>query len=436
MSKRYWMLIAFVLLTTLLASCIQTEASLPGSETTGTTTASSATVTTATVTTATSETTAVPVETTLPAEPTPSPVPDPDAASYQLDPAYPGLMFDQPLLFAVSRDGSGDAFVVERTGKIWIFADRADVETAQVFLDLSSLVDTSGQEKGLLGLAFHPDFAQNGFFYVNYTNRKGTVIARYTRQSGNSRAADPGSSQTILVFPQPYANHNGGHLAFGPDKYLYIAAGDGGSSGDPQNNAQNRANLLGKILRIDVDHPAGGANYGIPADNPFAGNDQGFREEIFAYGLRNPWRFSFDSQGVLWAADVGQNKREEIDLIEKGGNYGWSVREGTLVYKTGKGVDLASLIPPVWEYDHSQGESITGGYVYEGEQATHLKGIYIYGDYISGRIWALWIDSARVVHNSLLLDTDLNIASFGTDANGELLVVDLKGKIYRLKESS
>lgn len=381
----------------------------------------------------------IPETTTTSGLPTPAPVPvltpDPASVSLKIEPAYPKLSFDQPLYYTVSNDAGSDVYVVERTGRIKVYTDSPDTESAEVFLDISNLVNHRGQEQGLLGLAFHPDYIRNGYFYVNYTSRDNTVIARYTRQKGNDRAADPNSGLILLSFQQPYANHNGGHLAFGPDGYLYIATGDGGSGGDPQNNAQNPTNLLGKILRIDVDHTSDETAYGIPVDNPFVGNSQGYRPEIYAYGLRNPWRFSFDNQGRLWAADVGQDKIEEIDLIVKGGNYGWRLKEGTRDYKMADGIDLSSLIPPVWEYDHSQGQSVTGGYVYEGNQIPALQGAYIYGDFISGRIWALWIDDKQTVHNELILETDLKIASFGINANKELLIADLRGKIYRLIEA-
>lgn len=388
-------------------------------------------------TTAVSETTGTPSSRpTTSGQLTSRSIPDPGAVSLKIEPAYPKLTFDQPLYYTVSSGVGSDVYVVERTGRIKVFADSADSESAGVFLDISNLVNHSGQEQGLLGLAFHPDYIRNGYFYVNYTNRDSTVVARYMRQEDNGRAADPNSGVVLLTFHQPYANHNGGHLAFGPDGYLYIATGDGGSGGDPQNNSQNLTNLLGKILRIDVDHPSGETAYAIPDDNPFAGNNQGYRPEIFAYGLRNPWRFSFDSQGTLWAADVGQDKAEEIDLVVRGGNYGWRVKEGTQDYKRTDGIDLSSLTPPIWEYNHSQGQSITGGYVYEGSQLPVLQGAYIYGDFVSGRIWALWIDDSQTVHNELILKTDLKIASFGTNANNEMLIIDLRGKIYRLREAN
>lgn len=418
--------IALVALAVMSLSGCKPAATIPsGGEPTGT--ASESPATTAVGTPGTPS--AAPTTT---AQPTITPIPDPGAVAIRIEPAYPKLTFEEPLLYTVSGEAGSEVYVVERTGKIKVFTDSADADSAGLFLDLSSLVNHDGQEQGLLGLAFHPDYAENGYFYVNYTMQDSTVIARYTRQAGNSGTADPDSELVLLTFKQPYTNHNGGHLAFGPDGCLYIATGDGGSRGDPQNNAQNLTSLLGKILRIDVDHPSDGAAYGIPDDNPFAAGGQGYRPEIFAYGLRNPWRFSFDSRGALWAADVGQNKIEEIDLIVNGGNYGWSAKEGTQDYKSVAGIDISSLIPPIWEYDHSLGASVTGGYVYAGSQFPALLGAYIYGDFGSGRIWALWIDESQTVHNALILDTELNIASFGTNANNELLIVDLRGKIYRL----
>lgn len=362
------------------------------------------------------------------------PIPTPASGTYRLVDAYPALSFNQPLYFAVAGDTSRDCFVVERSGKIRVFEDRSDVQEAQTFLDISKQIDSSKQEKGLLGLAFHPDYQRNGYLYVNYTNQDHTVISRFTRRESNRLEADPASELVLLTIRQPYANHNGGQLAFGSDGFLYIATGDGGSSGDPQNNAQNQASLLGKILRIDVDHPANDKPYGIPADNPYAGNATGYAEEIFALGLRNPWRFSFDGSGNLWVADVGQNKLEEIDLVKNGGNYGWSAREGSLPYKEIPGANLAEMVAPVWEYDREQGKCVTGGYVYNGDQAPSLKGTYIYGDFISGRIWALWDFSEQQVKNQLLLKTGLKISSFGIDALGELRIVDYAGKLYRLEE--
>lgn len=348
--------------------------------------------------------------------------------------AYPHLTFDQPLEYRIAGDGSNRIFVVEKPGRILVFPNDPQVEAAEVFLDVTSLVDSNASEKGLLGLAFHPDYENNGYFFINYTDRNNTIIARYQVDPANPNRALPNSASILLTFSQPYENHNGGHIDFGPDGYLYIATGDGGSAGDPQKNAQNRGNLLGKILRIDVDNPARNLPYGIPADNPFTGNTQGWREEIYAYGLRNPWKFSFDQQrGWLWAADVGQDRMEEIDIIESGANYGWNIMEGSLCYPASSDCNQEGLKLPVWEYAHPIGEAITGGYVYYGNAVPNLYGAYVYGDYETGLIWALWLDSSQTTQdNRLLMDTDLNISSFGVDQNNELYVVDLNGKIYRI----
>jgi glucose/arabinose dehydrogenase len=245
------------------------------------------------------------------------------------------LSFSRPVDLQDPGDGSGRLFIVEQAGVILVFQNSPGASSAEVFLDIRPLVDNAGNEEGLLGLAFHPDYGDNGLFFVNYTasGPDCTVIARYRPDPRDTWRADPDSAQEILSFEQPFSNHNGGQLAFGPDGYLYIAVGDGGSGGDPLGHAQNRSTLLGSLLRIDVDSPSGGRPYGIPPDNPFAGNTQGWREEIFAYGLRNPWRFSFDPPtGRLWAADVGQNAYEKIDLIVSGGNYGWNLMEGNHCY--------------------------------------------------------------------------------------------------------
>ncbi len=359
-----------------------------------------------------------------------------DPMNYSALDAYPNLDFDQPILYTYADDGSNKVYVVERTGKIKSFENNADADTTQVFLDLSGKIDISYVEKGLLGLAFHPDFKENGYFYVNYTTLNGTVIARYSLDTENPESADISSEKILLTFPQPYKNHKGGQLEFGPDGYLYIATGDGGSGGDPHNNAQNLSSYLGKILRIDVDKATGGRSYGIPSDNPFAGNKEGYLEEIYAYGLRNPWRFSFDrDRNLLWAGDVGQDRMEEIDIIESGKNYGWRIMEGTLEYSPSSSVNAELLTPPVWEYGRSEGGCIIGGLVYYGSSTPGLVGAYIYGDYMSGRIWALRLDNNSKPINAELLKTDLEISSFGTDSSRELYIVDLRGKIYKLAES-
>jgi glucose/arabinose dehydrogenase len=287
-------------------------------------------------------------------------------------------------------------------------------------------------------LAFHPRFSTNGFFYVDYTagSPLRTVVARYNVSQDDLDHADRNSELVLLEVLQPFSNHNGGQLAFGPDGYLYIALGDGGGAGDPQGNAQNRSNLLGKILRIDIDKTSGDLRYGIPSDNPFVGNTVGYREEIFAYGLRNPWRFSFDTAtGWLWTADVGQNRVEEVDIIQGGGNYGWDIMEGDLCYNSTQGCNQTGLQQPIWTYVRDQGISVTGGFVYRGSSLTGLGGWYLYGDYGSGRIWALQYDGTVAV-NKELANTDLNITSFGLDEQNELYVCDFKGKIYRFVETT
>jgi glucose/arabinose dehydrogenase len=327
-------------------------------------------------------------------------------------------------------DGSNRLFVVEQAGTIEVFENSPNTTTSAVFLDLTDRV-LFGGEQGLLGLAFSPNFVVNGFFYVDYVapNPTRTVIARYTVSAGSPNLADKASGQVLMEIPQPFSNHKGGQLAFGPDGYLYIGMGDGGGSGDPFGNGQNRSSLLGKILRIDVNSPSQGRNYGIPVDNPYAGNTFGYREEIYALGFRNPWRFSFDSAtGKLWVGDVGQNRLEEIDVVEKGRNYGWNIMEGTQSYAGG---NLAGLELPVYEYDHSLGSAVIGGHVYRGSALPQLVGSYIYGDYGSGRIWAL----AESGINTQLVVSGLSISSFGLDENRELYICAFDGRIYRLDTS-
>jgi glucose/arabinose dehydrogenase len=356
-------------------------------------------------------------------------------AQFELEPAFPNLSFNRPVDLQHPADGTGRLFVVEQPGVIKVFENSSATTTAEVFLDIRDRV-LFGGEQGLLGLAFHPQFQDNGFFYVDYTaaDPRRTVIARYRVDPNNPNRADKNSELVVLEVLQPFTNHNGGQITFGADGFLYIALGDGGSAGDPEGNAQNRKTLLGSILRIDVDNPSGDKNYGIPEDNPFVNNSFGFREEIYAYGLRNPWRFSFDPvTGWLWAADVGQNKIEEIDLIEKGKNYGWNILEGTSCFDPPSGCDTTGLEPPIWEYDHSLGQSVTGGFVYRGPGVPELVGAYIYGDFISGRIWSLRYDGSGEPQNTELLNTDLSIASFGIDADNELYICAFDGKIYRFK---
>jgi glucose/arabinose dehydrogenase len=355
----------------------------------------------------------------------------------QLQIAFPNLSFSRPVDLQHPGDGTNRIFVVEQPGVIKVFENNANVTAAQTFLDIKDRVNDSGNEEGLLGLAFHPDYKNNGYFYVNYTAipPRRTVIARYRVSANNPNKADSTSELILLTFEQPFSNHNGGQLAFGPDGHLYIATGDGGSGGDPQNNGQSLQTLLGKILRIDVNNPTGDKNYGIPSDNPFVG--AGNREEIYAYGLRNPWRMSFDpATQWLWAGDVGQNSFEEIDIIKKGENYGWRIMEGNSCFNPSSGCNMAGLVKPIIVYGRSLGASVTGGYVYRGSKVPELIGAYIYADFVSGRIWALRYDGMNSPNNIELMDTNLNISSFGIDKNFELYICSFDSRIYRFRPTA
>lgn len=348
-----------------------------------------------------------------------------------LENAFPNLGFSKPLDLQSPSDGTNRIFVVEQNGRIHVFENDPSVSTSDAFLDINSSVASSG-ELGLLGLAFHPNYRENGLFYVFYTPSNDlAVVSRFQVSDSNSNLADVNSEQIILRIPQPFTNHNGGQLAFGPDGFLYISSGDGGAAGDPEGYAQNLNTLLGKILRIDVDTIDIGLEYGIPSDNPFA-NQTNARGEIYAYGLRNPWRMSFDSQtGDLWVGDVGQGKLEEIDLITLGGNYGWKIFEGTDCFSGD--CNTTGLIAPVFEYNHDEGDqSITGGYVYRGTTLNSLGGLYIYSDFASGRIWALNTDGSS---NTLIVESGFNIAAFGTDNDNELYVCSFDGQIYKMVEN-
>jgi glucose/arabinose dehydrogenase len=294
-----------------------------------------------------------------------------------------------------------------------------------------------GNEEGLLGLAFAPDYRENGYFYVYYSaaDPRRSVVSRFSLDQENINVADSQSEVIIMEIAQPFSNHNGGQLAFGPDGYLYIGLGDGGSEGDPQGNGQNLGTLLGKILRINVSGLSAPGDYEIPADNPFL-NTKGAPPEIWAFGLRNPWRFSFDSAtGLLWAGDVGQNLWEEIDIVAKGANYGWNIMEGFHCYSPATGCNQSGLTLPLVEYDHSQGCAVIGGYVYRGDQIPSLQGYYIYGDYCSGNIWALAYHDNAVTKNILLAESGLSITSFGEDLAGNLYILSRDGGIYTLVQS-
>jgi glucose/arabinose dehydrogenase len=351
--------------------------------------------------------------------------------NYDIENAFPNLSFTDPVGIYDSGDGSDRLFVVEQGGKIYVFNNTKNTSDKLIFLDHSLDVSTGG-ERGLLGLAFHPDYESNGYFYVYYTKTGSgdTKISRFKVDNNNPNLANVSSEFTIKEIPQPFANHNGGQIAFGPDGYLYIALGDGGSFGDPSGNGQNRMTLLGSILRIDVDS---GSPYSIPIDNPFFGNSDGYEEEIFAFGFRNPWRFSFDSiTGTLWAGDVGEGSREEVDIVKNNTNYGWSAKEGKIDYDVG--TNVTEITGPILDYNRSLGSAIVGGFVYRGSELMGLSGKYIYGDWGSGRIWALTFSGEMLVNNMELVDTSYNILSFGVDMNNELYICAANGNIYKLIE--
>jgi len=352
--------------------------------------------------------------------------------NYNLEVAFPNLTFNSPVGLYDSGDGTNRLFVVEQGGKIWVFNNNINENERILYLDISDLISTGG-ERGLLGFAFHPNYGINGFFYVYYTKTGSgdSKISRFKVNMTDSNLANKSSELKILEVPQPFGNHNGGQLSFGQDGYLYIALGDGGGSGDPSGHGQDRTTLLGAILRIDIDS---GTPYTIPMDNPFYNNINGYKEEIFAFGFRNPWRFSFDpTTGNLWAGDVGQNSWEEIDIVESGRNYGWNSKEGNHNFNPGSNV--TEIEPPVHEYSSLGVENaITGGFVYRGAELTGLYGNYIYADYGSGKIWALDYKNGMVVKNTLLIDSNLVIPSFGVDSNNELYICAFDGNIYKLNQ--
>ncbi len=369
--------------------------------------------------------------------------------SVALVPVWRGL--SRPLFVTSARDGSKRVFIVEKTGRIRVV--RNGRLGTRPYLDLSRKISDGG-EQGLLGLAFAPGFARSGRFYVNYTDLNGnTNIVRYQVSTPSADVPRIVRAQTVLRVTQPYSNHNGGCIAFGRDGYLYIGTGDGGSGGDPQNRAQNPKVLLGKMLRIDVGESLQSAapntltvpkTYRIPRDNPFtaaAYSSKGYRPEIWALGLRNPWRFSFDrSTGDLWIGDVGQNAWEEIDRARSGRggqNYGWHKYEGTHAYPPGsKAPSKSGLTFPVVEYPHPTGESVTGGYVYRGARQPLLRGVYLYADYVKGKVWGLRL-SGSAPENALLADTSYDISSFGEDEAGELYACDISGgTVYRVTAKS
>ncbi len=374
-----------------------------------------------------------------------TPPPPPTACSTGLETprAFAALTFASPVAMLQAPNDGSRWFVVQQGGVIRTFENDPDVATADDFVDLGSRVHREG-EAGLLGMAFHPDFATNGRVYVNFSELSGgairSVTAEFTSTDGG-QTLDPGSERDLLVVAKPAANHNGGNLAFGPDGFLYVGLGDGGGSGDPQGNGQNPQRLLGKMLRIDVDSRPGGAPYGIPVDNPFVGNalcnaggtGTASCPEIYATGFRNPWRWSFDRQnGELWVADVGQGDWEEVDVVERGSNYGWNTREGAHCFEPASGCSTAGLTDPVAEYSHDLGFSITGGYVYRGGQASEVAGNYVFGDF-GGMIAWLEPDGGGEFTMHQLAEQGctppgataaLQPSAFAEDLDGELYLLD------------
>jgi glucose/arabinose dehydrogenase len=341
----------------------------------------------------------------------------PNSADYEFRPIITSGL-TRPVDLQSAFDGSGRLFILEKYGAIRIFENGQLL--AQPFLNIDDRVNDGSNEMGLLGLAFHPNYEQNGHFYVNYTGEGGdTRISRFTA-SGNT--ADPNSEKVLMIIEQPFPNHNGGAVAFGPDGYLYLGLGDGGAAGDPQKNGQNTSTLLGSILRIDVDSAS---PYTIPADNPF-------ENEVWAYGLRNPWRISFDSvTGDLWIGDVGQGNWEEIDFLPAGSpagaNFGWSIMEGSYGYDS---EPQPGMLLPAAEYSHDLGCSVTGGYVYRGAMP-EWSGIYLYGDYCSGTVWGLILSNGQW-QSQVMFEADVHITSFGQDEAGEVYLVSDDGRVFIL----
>jgi uncharacterized repeat protein (TIGR03806 family) len=352
--------------------------------------------------------------------------------SIALTHVFAGLSFDSPIAM---RQLPGDAsrwYLAQQTGEVLVFDNVDTVRSSTTFIDLSGTV-VVGSETGLLGIAFHPDFATNGYVYLSYDDRSPGLTSKIVRfqSTDGGLTADPSTATLILSLHQPYSNHNGGNILFGPDGYLYIGFGDGGSGGDPQGNGQNTDVLLGKMLRIDVD---GGSPYAVPADNPFVGVDGA--DEIYAYGLRNPWRWSFDREtGDLWVGDVGQDAWEEVDRVERGGNYGWNAKEGTHCYDARSPCDDPQWIDPLVDYSHNLGSAVCGGYVYRGAANPDLVGKYLYADTYSGRFWDLSDDpiTGEPVATVLIDNSGLFVTSFAEDLDGELYVLDYGGGgIYRI----
>lgn len=354
-------------------------------------------------------------------------------AQVTIENAYENLFFSSPIDFQFVEGIPDTVFVAERAGIIKRFHNSKETTSTTNFLDIRSNVSTAG-EGGLLGFAFHPEFTTNGWLFVHYTRASPfrSIISRFDMNGGTA------TEIVLIELNQPFNNHNGGQIRFGPDGYLYIALGDGGSREDPLGHGQNRTTLHGNILRIDVDVTSGGRNYGIPEDNPFVGNVNGWMEEIYAYGFRNPFRFSFDREtGELLVADVGQESREEVNIVEKGKNYGWNTMEGSLCFSPSSGCDQTDLELPIFEYEKSGSQSITGGFVYRGTQNFELHGHYFFGDFTSGEIWSFAWDGEAV---SEFTDRGniggFRLTCFGEDHAGELYMCSFDGSVYKIDMGS
>jgi glucose/arabinose dehydrogenase len=381
---------------------------------------------------------------------------DQSPINVQVESAFPNLVWadeltgadeglakePRPLLLTGAADGTNRIFVGMQPGTVQVFKNDPAVESATTFLDITDRTHyrvPQENEEGFLGLAFHPKYKENGEFFVYYTGEydnerdRRSVISRFRVSKDDSNKADPDSEQILLTIPDKFWNHNGGTIVFGPDGYLYIGLGDGGFRADPDGNGQKLGELWGKILRIDVDHKDEGLAYAIPKDNPFVGKE-GARGEVWCYGIRNVWRIAFDREtGDLWAGDVGQDLYEEVDIIVKGGNYGWNLREGFHPFGRNGSEPRPDLIEPIWEYPREYGKSVTGGVVYRGPSVPALNGAYLYGDYVSGHIWALWYDkeAKRVSANRTIRENGGTITSFGEDDAQEAYFTSQDGGIFK-----
>lgn len=369
----------------------------------------------------------------------------------KIEPAFPDLKWTgwspvddrgkvqplRPIVVTHAGDKSNRLFVATQRGVVHAFPNRPDAKATKVFLDIEKQVvyNDKQNEEGLLGLAFHPKYKTDGRVFIYYTTTDAphtSVISSFRVSENDPDKADPESEVEIMRIKQPFWNHNGGTIVFGPDGFLYVGLGDGGSAKDPHGNGQNLSTLLGSILRIDIDRKENGRNYAVPKDNPFV-NRSGARPEIYAYGLRNVWRMSFDREtGDFWVADVGQDLWEEINIVRKGGNYGWNLREGKHPFGPKGSGPRRDLIDPIWEYHHKVGKSITGGHVYRGKDVPQLQGSYIYADYVSGKIWALSYNAStgRVTANREIPGNKMPVITFGEDQAGEVYfcIVSAQGK--------